>query len=232
MDIMDREKRLLRFYGDVARSQNESIIRLITGSSVLDVGCGYGNLLRQIRSELPGVKVAGIDPDAESAGIARKMYGIDVMPMSACKMSFADGSFDTVILREAIHHFDAPGMLQSAMREISRVCSKEVIVFDPNPSWLVRASRRIIKHVDPEAPSAVTIKALEDSGFDIVRCDFRDVIAFPLSGGFVGKELVPNVRAVKHAVMALDSILNSALRLLRLQSHFCWRYIVYAKKKG
>ena len=45
------EKRLNRFYGDVAKDQNADIIKSISGKNILDIGCGYGNLINQIKTE-------------------------------------------------------------------------------------------------------------------------------------------------------------------------------------
>ena len=225
------EKRLNRFYGDVANSQNSEIINLITGSRILDVGCGYGFLIRQIRKEKAGAEIVGIDIDPESIEAASKLYGIDVRNMSVFKLDFPDGYFDTVILREAIHHFNTHDNLKAALNEIKRVCGKELIVFDPNPNWIVKLSRKIIHHVDQEAPCSYVVKALEQSGFAVLSLKWRDVIAFPLSGGFVGKELVPNIKICKNIVMMLDKALNISLSSLSIQKHFCWRYLIYATKQ-
>ncbi len=230
MNIAQKEKRISRFYGDVAREQNGDIIRLVTGRRVLDVGCGYGNLIAQIRKEKKGVEVIGIDVDPESIKTAKDLYGIEVRQMSACNLEFPDDFFDTVILRETIHHIAAEDSFGSALKEIRRVCKKELIVFDPNPNWVLRVSRKIIRHVDPEAPIDGIIKALEANGFNVRECRLRDVIAFPLSGGFVGKELVPNIGPLKRVVINLDRHLNNVMRKLRLQKHFCWRYLIYATK--
>ena len=221
MDIAQKEKRTSRFYGDVARQQNSDIIRFVTGRRVLDVGCGYGNLIDQIRKEKKDVEVIGIDIDPQSIKTAKDLYGIDVRQMSACKLEFPDDFFDTVILRETIHHIAAEDSFGSALKEIRRVCKKELIIFDPNPNWVLRVSRKIIRHVDPEAPIGAMIRAIEANGFNVRECKLRDVIAFPLSGGFVGNELVPNIGLIKKTVMNLDKCLNDVLHKLRLQKHFC-----------
>ena len=230
MNISQCEKRLSRFYGDVAKLQNMDIIKLITGRKILDIGCGYGSLIDQIRREKRGVEVVGIDVDPESISMAKALYGIDVRPVSVHKMDFADNSFDTVILRETIHHFEGGEGLRSALSEIRRVCGKEVIIFDPNPNWVVKFSRKLIRHRDPEAPLDDVLKALELSGFKVKACRWRDVIAFPLSGGFVGMELVPNIDFLKKPVLAIDKFLNRVLSLFKIQKHVCWRYLIYATK--
>ena len=230
MDITNKEKRLHRFYGDVAKLQNTDIIKLITSRRVLDIGCGYGTLIKQIMDEKPGVEVVGIDIDPESISKARNLYGLNVKPVSVYDMDFSDNSFETVILREAIHHFDGPDNLDRALTEIRRVCSKELIVFDPNPNWIVKLSRKLIRHKDPEAPLKTVLRALRSKGFMVKTCKLRDVIAFPLSGGFVGRELVPNIKFIKDVILMLDSTINVLLRMLGIEKFFCWRYVIYAVK--
>jgi hypothetical protein len=39
--------RLRRFYGAVASDQNRSILQMVTGESVLELGCGYGSLIQE-----------------------------------------------------------------------------------------------------------------------------------------------------------------------------------------
>ena len=224
------ERRLGRFYGSVARSQNNDIISLISGRRILDIGCGYGCLLDQIRRDRPVSEVFGVEIDPESIEMGRRLYNIDIRRMSAYKLDFPDGHFDTVILRETIHHFDTYANLKAALNEIRRVCGKELIIFDPNPNWIVKLSRKLIKHVDPEAPCDYVVKALRESGFKIASLKWRDVIAFPLSGGFIGKEFVPNIKFFKDAVMMLDKTINIILSGLNIQKHFCWRYLIYAVK--
>lgn len=230
MHISNKEARLNRFYGDIARSQNRDIINLISGKRVLDIGCGYGTLINQIKKEKGHIEVAGIDVDEEAIKIAKHLYGIDVNPLSVYAMNFEDNSFDTVILRDAIHHFNADGNLKLVLNEIKRVCRKELIIFDPNPNWILRFSRKIINHEDPEAPLRDVVKALNDSGFKVEKCRWRDVIAFPLSGGFVGKELVPNINFFKKIIIVLDNCINFVLRTLKIQRYVCWRYLIYAVK--
>lgn len=229
--VKNAEKRLSRFYGDVANSQNKEIIKLITGMRILDVGCGYGFLIRQIRKEKANAEIIGIDIDPESIEMASRLYGIDVRNMSVFKLDFPDGYFDTVILREAVHHFNTHDNLKAALNEIKRVCGKELIIFDPNPNLMLRLCRKLIRHVDQEAPCEYVVKALEENGFMVSSLKWRDIIAFPLSGGFISMELVPNIKICKDLVMALDRGLNAVLSGLKIQRHFCLRYLIYAIKK-
>ena len=110
---------------------------------------------------------------------------------------------------------------------ISAVCRKEVIVFDPNPNWILKFCRKVVRHKDAELTFDQVVAALGEHGFRVAYSSWRDVIAFPLSGGFVGVELVPNVGWVKKAVLALDAGLTRIVLALRMQRIFCWRYLIH-----
>jgi hypothetical protein len=230
MHIENAQKRLERFYGKVARSQNREIISLITGRTLLDVGCGWGLLLLQILQERPGIKAAGIDPDGQAVEYARRHFQIEAVQGDAFALPYADGSYDTVILRETIHHLAEHGKLADALKEIGRVCRKELIIFDPNPTWIVRFCRTLIRHVDPEAPLTLVLEQLPAAGFAVEKVRFRDVLAFPLSGGFVGKEFVPPLAWCMSLVLSLDRFLCRASHMLGIQQQVCWRYLIYARK--
>lgn len=231
MKVHNHHLRLSRFYGCVAKAQNEDIIRRITGRTILDIGCGYGTLVDQIKREMREAEVLGIDIDPEAIKIAKELYGLDVKPVSAHKMGLPDGSFDTVILREAIHHFNESGSLKNILSGIRRVCKKELIIFDPNPTWLIKFARKVIGHKDPEAPPDVVVRVLEENGFQVNSVQMRDAIAFPLSGGFVGIELIPNVSWIKKIVLNVDSMLNNVFARLHIDRSLCWRYLIYATKR-
>lgn len=230
MHIKNAERRLFGFYGEVAQLQNRDIIRLISGKTVLDVGCGYGMLVHQIRHECKDKSVVGIDTDVNTIKIAKDFYNIDVMPMSALKMEFSEGCFDTIILRDVVHHFSRTDELRQILTEVNRVVAKELIIFDPNPNWILRLCRKIVRHEDGQMPLWRIKKALRENGFHIVSCHWRDIVAMPLSGGFVGMELVPNTRFIKSAVIKVDNILNRIFYFLKIQNLFCWRYLIYAVK--
>lgn len=232
MNIKNKTQRLDRFYGDVAKSQNLTIASMITGNSVLEIGCGYGAFVNYMKQEYPSKTIAGIDLDEDSIKIAKDKYGIEVKPMSAYKMDFPGSSFETVVLRDTIHHFESSENLRQALREICRVSSRELIVFDPNPNWIVKFSRFLIRHKDPEAPPGKIKKELEKAGYEITNFVWRDVVAFPLSGGFVGIEMIPNVAFIKKCVLAFDAALNKILQALGIQRFFCWRYLLRAVKTG
>jgi len=128
--------RFSRLYGAVARAQNQEIMSLITGKIVLEVGCGYGYLVWQVERERErgGEELAvGMDLDATVLHLGRTQFGIKAVVGDVYSLSFPNEAFDTVVLRETAHHLDLP----AAMPELDRVCRKEIIIFDPNPTLML-----------------------------------------------------------------------------------------------
>jgi len=94
----------------------------------------------------------------------------------------------------------------------------------------VRMGRKLIGHKDHEAQLPELIRVLKEFGYSIKCVTFRDVFAFPASGGLVGPELIPHVEWLERLILAADHFLNSVLRVLGLQKYFCWRYIIQATR--
>ena len=91
-------------------------------------------------------------------------------------------------------------------------------------------SRKVIDHQDAEARLEYVISVLEAFGYRVTHISYRDVLAFPLSGGLVGYELCPPIDSLQRLVLAGDEVANQILQRMGLQKHLCWRYLVHASK--
>ncbi|MBC8285653.1 MAG: class I SAM-dependent methyltransferase [Nitrospinae bacterium] len=93
---------------------------LSDSSCILDVGCGKGHLLYELKKILPGAKVKGIDV-SEYAIENSKSEVQDCLEIGdANKLSFEDDSFDFVFTINALHNLRIYD-LKSAVKEIQRV---------------------------------------------------------------------------------------------------------------
>ncbi|MFV0478192.1 MAG: methionine biosynthesis protein MetW [Parahaliea sp.] len=109
---------------DLARMQ-----RWITpGSRVLDLGCGNGEFLQQLRDNLQ-IEGIGLEIDADkiTAAIARGLNIVE-QNMDEGLRNFPDQSFDTVVMAHALQAVHYPDRVLDEMLRIGR----EGIVTFPN----------------------------------------------------------------------------------------------------
>ena len=90
--------------------------RLETGSLVVDVAAGTGQLSRRFASL--GARVVAVEPaDNMRAVLTTNLPEVHAVPGTAEAIPFGDREADAVVVGNAFHHFDAP----AAFAEIRRV---------------------------------------------------------------------------------------------------------------
>jgi len=94
--------------------------KLNSQSSLLDVGCGKGFMLHDVKEAIPGISIAGVD--ISSYAIENAM--VDVKPFlkisNAIKLPYLDKSFDVVISINTVHNLER-NECAIALQEIERV---------------------------------------------------------------------------------------------------------------
>lgn len=86
------------------RIQSRSFRNLKKGSTILEVGCSYGNFLSYIKAK--GYNVYGIEPGENAAQRAREA-GLDVETVSLEDYQ-TDKKFDLIIMRHVLEHLADP----------------------------------------------------------------------------------------------------------------------------
>ena len=90
-------------------------------STVLDVGCGDGRLARLIADTRPDISIQGIDVLLRhDAVIAVKSFDGQTIP-------YGQGSFDSVMLVDVLHHTADPTIL---LREATRAARHSMLIKD------------------------------------------------------------------------------------------------------
>lgn len=115
----ERGGETIRFYLDFATPE-----QMFAGKRLLDIGCGAGG--KSLYYAGLGAQVTGIDIlpayEAEARALCEKLgyaYGTQFrfQTADAADLPFADGSFDTIILNDAVEHVAQPeAMLAEALR--------------------------------------------------------------------------------------------------------------------
>lgn len=93
---------------------------------ILDVGCGNGRFLAQMR-EL-GWEVMGVEPDPKAARIAREEFGVKVFQGTLQEAKFPNDHFDAITMNHVIEHVPDPIELLSECRRILKPSGRLVVV--------------------------------------------------------------------------------------------------------
>jgi SAM-dependent methyltransferase len=92
-----------------------------TNASVLDVGCGDGELSHLIMQKRPDVRITGIDV------LLRPKSKIPVMVYDGQSFPASANEFDAVMFNDVLHHTEDPSSL---LREAARVARSAIILKD------------------------------------------------------------------------------------------------------
>lgn len=95
-------------------------------TSILEVGCGYGKLIRALRrrtdAPIVGLDFSPSQLDRAAAHLA-DLPAIDLVRASGARLPFADNSFDLVVTSAVILH-NEPAVAEAIRREILRVARR------------------------------------------------------------------------------------------------------------
>jgi SAM-dependent methyltransferase len=233
MNIADRQKRLRSAWGSIDRQHNELIAARLPGGRVLEVGCGYGSLVSYLSAR--GFEAEGIDSDPASIQAARQMFPDARVHIEDAEGlgRYEDASFDSIVLKDALHHLVCEGDFRASSEAFRRVLVPKgrLVVLDPNPMWILRLARRIAAHDDVAVGPERALAVLADNGFEIRGIAYCDVLGLPLSGGYVGVRLVPNFAFCNACVAATDRFASSIVNAMKLGRQLCWRYVIHANAK-
>lgn len=83
--------------------------------TLLDIGCGYGNVLLAARDQ--GWRVEGLDVSQWSADHVRRTSGIDVTVGDVLAVDFKPGAFATIHLSHSLEHMPDPRAVLMRIRE-------------------------------------------------------------------------------------------------------------------
>lgn len=104
--------------------------KLTNHSSVLDIGCGKGFLLFEIKKILPGIKIIGLDNSNYALQKSKSEIKKFLFKHDAKKsLSFKNQSFDLVISINMIHNLKIPD-IEVCLKEIERLGKQKFICFE------------------------------------------------------------------------------------------------------
>ncbi len=231
MKIHAPHKRLTSLWGIIDTQHNAIIASHIKGKRVLDVGCGYGSLTAYLANKF---QVVGIEPEPDSYDIARKIHPqCDIRPVSLQQLD-QEPNFDTIVLRDCLHHLVNECNINTVFTSIHRllVPKGQLVIWDPNPHLLLRFCRMLIRHQDPEVPLRMAKTLLQKHDFIIDFIHSFEIIGLPLSGGYVGPQLLPNYACTRRWLASANLFLSRLVEHLHLGSMLAFRYCIVAHARG
>lgn len=141
----------------------------VEGSEILEVGCGPGGNLRELRKRGPKT-LAGCDISSEMVEIASENNpGVDIRVSDGRALPYADGEFDVVLIVTVLQHNPDDSAAQM-MRQISRVSRSQVFLFEdnspPNPQSAAGAYSNFFGRLTPWYA-----EHMERFGYELVRSE-------------------------------------------------------------
>jgi SAM-dependent methyltransferase len=83
---------------------------------MLDIGCGAGWFIYQMKER--GWDVKGVEPNVDAAEFGRSKKGLDIFPGSLLDATFPSGAFDYVRMNHSFEHMEHPNQI---LEEVSRI---------------------------------------------------------------------------------------------------------------
>lgn len=107
------------------------LISYTGAQSILDVGCGTGRVLVELKAKFPDLKILGIEPVAalRTKAIEKGLTSSEIIDGDALNLGFATDSFDIVCEFGVLHHIRKDHL---AVAEMTRVAAKGVFISDSN----------------------------------------------------------------------------------------------------
>jgi SAM-dependent methyltransferase len=156
----------MKKYGPFSRHLRrliENLIRPLAFKTVLDVGCGQGSLLGELRAKFPHIQPAGMDLSGKAIDLARRRVPKGEFFAGDLTREPLNDKFDLVICSEVLEHI--PDDIR-AMRNLARMTGKYLVV--SAPQGCMRRFEAAVGHVRNYAYGELVGK-LKQNGFRMVR---------------------------------------------------------------
>ena len=141
---------------------------------MLDLGCGTGDMVKQILEKEPDIQVCGLDI-AENM-VKKAAYNIpdgDIRLGDAEDIPWENEKFDLIVCNSSFHHYPNP---KRALREMRRVLKKDgkIIFGEPTAPGLIRRVVNLVCRISPHGDYRVYNKReikwlFKKTGFKLIN---------------------------------------------------------------
>jgi len=105
-----------RFLAEVAR-----LVAARSPARILEVGCGEGIVLEYLRRRHRGLRLDGVEPDADALAAARLRNPDSLLVRGdAYDLGIASRAYDLVLCLEVLEHLEHPGRALAEVRRVAR----------------------------------------------------------------------------------------------------------------
>ena len=183
----------------------------VSKGTLLDVGCGQGDLLYAAR--LRGLEVEGVDFQPELVRIARECYGLNASCRDIWEMIEDRRRFDVVTAFEVVEHVERPVEFLRALGSIGRYVAVSVPCAERQPAFFARGFDDPPHHLTIWTPAALQ-RAFDLAGLRTVtlRGDSYQPVHFGAYLGSLFGGNYPFGRHVRGAMRRLGTALGRFVR--------------------
>jgi len=150
-------------------SQAKQLLQLVDikdDFSVLDVGCGHGNILAELSKMVPNGKAIGIDASQNMISLANSKFpgknypNLNFIQLPAEKMSFPEQSFDLIICTNVLMWIKKPKAVLEYMCSLLKPKGNIIIFTYPNTTPYAKLFEKVLRSFLPNLVNKSAIKTM------------------------------------------------------------------------
>jgi len=184
---------------------------------ILDVGCGTGSNLDNLRLALPQARLHGVDLHPLAVSLARSRGVGTICRASANALPYPDKAFHAVLALDVFYAIEVDE--RRALRECHRVLKDGGILFVNLPAFeFLRGAHDAAVHTRQRYTARELGEKLASAGYEVLRLTYWNALLFPLVFAWRRMQWRHRGEAPRSDLIPLPGAANGLLKLvLRLE---------------